>query len=58
MDSYRVEKQAVQRLMLPDEDAEIEPTAPGGGGHLADPELKRLSTDAVFDLACARTEGA
>ena len=43
MDSYRVEKQAVQSLMLPDEDAEIDPTAPGGGGHMADPELKRLS---------------
>ena len=43
MDSYRVEKQAVQTLMLPDGDAEIDPTAPGGGGHMADPELKRLS---------------
>ena len=43
MDSYRVEKQTVQSLMLPDKDAEIDPTAPGGGGHLAEPEVKRLS---------------
>ena len=42
MDSYRVEKQAVQSLMLPNEDAEIDPTSPGGS-HMADPELKRLS---------------
>ena len=43
IDSYRIEKQTVQSLMLPDEDAEIDPTAPGGGGHMADPEVKRLS---------------
>lgn len=30
MDSYRAEKQAMQRILLPDDDAEIEP-APGGG---------------------------
>src|SRR5690606_336108 len=32
MDSYRVEKQAVQRLQLPDADAEIEPVPTFGGG--------------------------
>ena len=43
LDSYRVEKQAMQRIMLPDEDAEIEPVPNGGSGHRADPELDRLS---------------
>ena len=32
MDSYRVEKQAVQEIQLADEDAEIEPVSPEGGG--------------------------
>ena len=43
LDSYRVEKQAMQRIMLPDEDAEIEPVPNGGSGHRAEPELDRLS---------------
>ena len=43
IDSYRVEKQAMQQIMLPDEDAEIEPVPPPGGGQLAEPELARLS---------------
>ena len=43
MDSYRVEKQAIQKIMLPDEDAEIKPVPPGGGGGQAGPELDRLS---------------
>ena len=43
MDSYRVEKKAIQKIMLPDEDAEIDPVPPGGGGHKPDPELDRLS---------------
>ena len=43
LDSYRVEKQAMQRIMLPDEDAEIDPVPNGGGGHHAEPELDRLS---------------
>ena len=43
MDSYRVEKRAVQQIMLPDEDAEIDPVPTSGGGHLAEPELDRLS---------------
>ncbi len=43
MDSYRVEKRAMQKLILPDEDGEIAPTPAGCGGHLAEPELDRLS---------------
>ncbi len=43
MDSYRVEKRAMQKIMLHDEDAEIDPAPPGGGGHKVDPELDRLS---------------
>ena len=43
MDSYRVEKRAVQKIMLPDEDAEVDPVPPGGGGHKTDPELDQLS---------------
>jgi type I restriction enzyme R subunit len=44
MDSYRVEKQAAQRVQLADQDAEIDPVPTDGGGHRADPELDRLST--------------
>ena len=44
MDSYRVEKQAVRKVMLPDEDAEIEPVPASAGGHRADPDLDRLSS--------------
>ena len=43
MDSYRVEKQAVQRVQLTDQDVEIDPVPTDGGGHKADPELDRLS---------------
>ena len=43
MDSYRVEKRAVQKIMLPDEDAEIGPVPPSGGGERPEPELERLS---------------
>ncbi len=43
MDSYRVEKQAVVRFQLPDEDAEIEPVSTASGGITAEPELDRLS---------------
>ena len=43
MDSYRVEKQALQKIMLPDEDAEIDPVPTSGGGHRPEPELDRLS---------------
>ena len=44
MDSYRVEKRAVQQILLPDENAEIEPVPPSGGGHVPEPELERLSS--------------
>ncbi|MDE2897206.1 MAG: type I restriction endonuclease subunit R, partial [Chloroflexota bacterium] len=43
MDSYRVEKQAVQEIQLADEDAEIEPVAPEQVGQQQDAELDRLS---------------
>jgi type I restriction enzyme R subunit len=43
MDSYRVEKQTAMKILLPDEDAEIEPVPTSGGGHKAEPELDRLS---------------
>jgi type I restriction enzyme, R subunit len=43
MDSYRVEKQAMQEIILPDESAEIEPAPATGGGYIAEPELDRLS---------------
>jgi type I restriction enzyme R subunit len=43
MDSYRVEKQAVMKIQLPDEDAEIEPVPTTGGGRKPEPELDRLS---------------
>jgi type I restriction enzyme R subunit len=38
-----VEKQAMQRIMLPDEDAEIDPVPGAGGGGRGEPELDRLS---------------
>ena len=43
MDSYRVEKRAMQKIALPDEDAEIGPVPVPGGGHAPDAELDRLS---------------
>ena len=43
MDSYRVEKQAVRDIQLPDQDAEIEPVSTSGGGQKPDPEMERLS---------------
>ena len=43
MDSYRVEKQAVQDIQLPDEEAEIGPVPPEGGGQKPEPEMDRLS---------------
>ena len=41
--SYRVEKQAVQDIQLPDKVAEIEPVPTDGGGHQPEPEMDRLS---------------
>jgi type I restriction enzyme R subunit len=43
MDSYRVEKQAAVKILLPDADAEIEPVPTTGGGRKPEPELDRLS---------------
>src|SRR5207302_3969974 len=43
MDSYRVEKQAVVKIQLPDSDAEIEPVPTEGGGKKPDHELEFLS---------------
>ena len=43
LDSYRAEKQAMQKILLPDEDAEIDPVPTTGGGHVPEPEMDRLS---------------
>ena len=43
MDSYRVEKQAVQAIKVADEDAEIGPVPTEGGGQKPEPEMDRLS---------------
>jgi type I restriction enzyme, R subunit len=43
MDSYRVEKKAVQKLLLPDQDATIDPVPVAGGGHKPEPKLETLS---------------
>ena len=43
MDSYRVEKQAVQEILLADEDAEIDPVPTAGGGGSPELEIERLS---------------
>jgi type I restriction enzyme R subunit len=44
MDSYRVEKKAVQSILLQDEDAEIAAPPTDGTGKRPDPELDRLSS--------------
>ena len=43
LDSYRVEKRAMQRILLEDEDAEIDPVPGSGGGHQPELELDHLS---------------
>lgn len=43
MDSYRVEKKAVMKIVLADKDAEIEPVPTDAGGRKPEPELDRLS---------------
>lgn len=43
MDSYRVEKKAAMRIILTNENAEIEPVQTSGGGRKPEPELDRLS---------------
>ncbi|MCY3606227.1 MAG: type I restriction endonuclease subunit R [Gammaproteobacteria bacterium] len=43
MESYRVEKHAMQRIILPDEDSEIDPVPTSATGGIHEPELDRLS---------------
>ena len=43
MDSYRVEKKAVMKIALTDEDAEIEAIPTDGGGRKGEPEMDHLS---------------
>ncbi len=43
MESYRPEKQATMKILLPDADAEIPPVPTSGGGHKVEPEMDRLS---------------
>ncbi len=43
MDSYRIEKHAAMQLLIPDEDAEIDPVPTSGGGRKLEPELDMLS---------------
>lgn len=43
MDSYRVEKQAAMKIVLPDTPPPIGPVPVGGGGRKPEPELDRLS---------------
>jgi len=43
MDSYRIEKRAIQQILLPDQNAEIEPVPTTGGGYRPEPELDQLS---------------
>lgn len=43
IDSYRVEKQATEKIILADEDAEIDPVPAMGGGHKPELELDLLS---------------
>ena len=43
MDSYRIEKRKMEKIVLADEDAEIDPVPADGGGHLLEPEMDRLS---------------
>ena len=43
MDSYRVEKRTMEKIVLPDEDSEIDPVPGDGGGRLPEPEMDHLS---------------
>lgn len=43
MDSYRVEKKAMQEIALEDKESEIEPVPTEAGGRKPEPELDRLS---------------
>ena len=43
MDSYRAEKRAAMKILLPDDNPEIDPVPIGGGGHKPEAELDYLS---------------
>ena len=43
MDSYRGEKRAMRKIILEDEDGEIDPVRTGGGGGRGEVEIDRLS---------------
>ncbi len=43
MDRCRIEKKAAMKVLLPDNNAEIEPVPVSGGGRKSEPELDRLS---------------
>lgn len=43
MDSYRAEKKATMKILLPDADAEIDPLPAAGAGRKPEPELEYLS---------------
>ncbi len=43
MDSYRVEKIAMQKIILPDESGEVSPVPTNGSGGKPDPEMEKLS---------------
>ena len=43
MDSYRVEKHRMRKIILDDEDAEIDPVTTGEGGGKGEIETDRLS---------------
>ncbi len=43
MDSYRAEKRAIRKILLPDEDAEVDPAPPAGGGYRPESDLDHLS---------------
>ena len=43
MDSYRVEKHPMRKIVLPDEDSEIDPVPTSAAGNVPEPELDRLS---------------
>ena len=44
MDSYRVEKLAMEQIRLPDIDGEVDPVPTAGGGRKTEPEFDRLSS--------------
>ena len=55
MDSYRVEKHRMRKIILKDEDAKIDPVKTGGGGRRVEVETDRLS--AIIEEFNARWGG-